>query len=294
MRSRCLLAVSVSVLYLVGTLSTVWHVAGQNLKLVHPRFQVQLHSDHWGSHRSKEEDRSRAQNSGSWSVTESRSRKLENYKRCPYLKVLTVCLLNSPQPPNWPEFQRWRYLFHTGRLQLEYTIFFLQRHIRSQFELSLSIILKVWLHEMMSCVTNAYIYGWMTSLWKKNWLVASPFWSAVIGGSSSSSGRWLTASKKDSCAAHIAIFLLSQWPHPNFVLIVRSFVRWFILQGGLPVLFWYPFYPQYFSSDSVLYLFYSFCFIGQFFNSQLGVFLFVIWPWSTLKPHLVCNRLPLY
>lgn len=137
MQSRCLLVVSISVLYLVGTLSTVWHVAGQNLKLVHPCFQVQLHSNHWGSHRSKEENRSRAQNRGSWSVTESRFRKLENYKYCPYLKVLAVCLLNSPQPLNWQEFQQWRYLFHKGRLQLEYMIFFffLQRHIRSQFEL---------------------------------------------------------------------------------------------------------------------------------------------------------------
>lgn len=115
---------SVSLLYLVGTLPTVWHVAGQNLKLVHPCFQVQLHSDHWGSHRSKEENRSREQNSGSWSVTESRFRKSENYKYCPYLKVLTVCLLNSPRPLNWPEFPQWRYLFHKGRLQLECTIYF--------------------------------------------------------------------------------------------------------------------------------------------------------------------------
>lgn len=283
MRSRCLLAVSVSVLYLVGTLSTVWHVAGQNLKLVHPRFQVQLHSDHWGSHRSKEEDRSRAQNSGSWSVTESRLRKLENYKRCPYLKVLTVCLLNSPQPPNWPEFQRWRYLFHTGRLQLQYTIFFYKdtsdHSLSSVWVLSWKCNYMRWwvVWQMQTFMAEWQVCGKIWKVCGKTancfiadvWLVASPFWSAVIGGSSSSSGRWLTASKKDSYTAHIVIFLLSQWPHPNFVLIVRSIVRFLLdglyYKGGLSVLFWYPFSSQYFSSDSVLYLFYSFCFIGQFF-----------------------------
>lgn len=39
---------SVSASHLLGTMSAVWHVAGQNLKLVHPRLQVQLHPDHWG------------------------------------------------------------------------------------------------------------------------------------------------------------------------------------------------------------------------------------------------------
>lgn len=94
--------------HLLGSRSAVWHVAGQNLKLVHPRFQVQLHSDHWGV---RERQR----------VKGVKERRLTNGSRYgPYLQVSAVCLLDWPRPPNWPEFQLCRYQCRKDLQQLQY------------------------------------------------------------------------------------------------------------------------------------------------------------------------------
>lgn len=49
-------------------------------------------------------------------------------------------------------------------------------------------------------------------------------------------------------------------------------------RGGLPVLFKYPFSPIFalVKEASLLYLVFSLCFVGQFLNSQFGVFLFIL------------------
>lgn len=114
----CLSAPSVSVWHLLGSRSAVWHVAGQNLKLVHPRFQVKLHPDHWGVRERVTGQRCNRETYGGWKSSFAGCTMKMGTNMGTYQQVSAVCLLDWPLLPNWPEFQLCRYQLRKGLQQL--------------------------------------------------------------------------------------------------------------------------------------------------------------------------------